>query len=156
RCRAPGPIRRRSSTRGRPRRARHRPRQAQGYKGEAGGFSSAWRLRFYAKKGWLPNMCSHIERRLALAVLISVASVAAPRAQFERTISTTFDGWKKLNDGSYDLVFGYMNRNPMDVDVAAGKDNAIDPAPSDLSGVPTHFLPGRQRAIFTVHVPAGF
>src|SRR5215467_14387212 len=115
-------------------------------------------LRFYAKKGWLPNMCSHIERRLILAAVIVLGCVAAPRAQFERTISTTFDGWKKHDDGSYDLVFGYMNRNTAEIDIPAGNENKIEPTPAatDSPGQPTHFLPGRQRAAFTVHVPAGF
>jgi hypothetical protein len=114
-------------------------------------------------------MCSNIERRasraargfsartlVAAASMFVVIGIAAPRAQFERSISTTFDGWKKHADGSYELVFGYMNRNAGEVDVPPGADNRIEPAAGELPSLPTHFLPGRQRAIFTVDVPAGF
>jgi hypothetical protein len=102
-------------------------------------------------------MCSYIERRIVLlAAVIAILFAATPRAQFERTISTTFDGWKAHADGTYELVFGYMNRNALDVDVPVGPDNRLEPAPTDIPGVPTHFLPGRQRAMFSVTVPAGF
>jgi len=33
------------------------------------------------------------------------------RAQFEKLISVTVDGWSRLPDSSYDLVSGYVNRN---------------------------------------------
>ena len=69
----------------------------------------------------------------------SVAAVAAvwllasafPHAQFEKTLSTTYDGWTKLPDGSFELVFGYMNRNSADVDVPLGAANQLEPAPED-------------------------
>ena len=80
---------------------------------------------------------------------------ARPSAQFEKTISSTFDGWNKLPDGSYDLVFGYMNRNADEIEVPLGAANQVDPAPAD-HGQPTSFLPGRQRNAFRIHVPAGF
>jgi hypothetical protein len=76
-------------------------------------------------------------------------------AQFEKPISATYDGWSQLPDGSFDLVFGYMNRNASEVEVPLGKDNAIDPAPAD-QGQPTTFLPGRQRDAFRIRVPKDF
>src|SRR6476660_2907304 len=88
------------------------------------------------------------------AVALLVAG-ARPQAQFEKMVSTTFDGWNKLPDGSYELVFGYMNRNPTEIEVPLGVANQVDPAPAD-HGQPTSFLPGRQRAAFRVPVPANF
>ena len=80
---------------------------------------------------------------------------ARPHAQFEKMLSTTYDGWTKLPDGSFELVFGYMNRNSTGVDVPLGAANQVEPATKD-HGQPTHFLPGRQRDAFRVAVPAGF
>src|SRR4051812_34258686 len=78
----------------------------------------------------------------ALAVVVLALLFAAqPRAQFEKPVSTTFDGWRQQSDGSFDLVFGYMNRNASAVDVPLGPANAVDPAPAD-QGQPTTFLPG--------------
>ena len=95
-------------------------------------------------------------RRPAVAAIIAIVIASArPSAQFEKTISTTFDGWNKLADGSYELVFGYMNRNADEIDVPLGAANQVDPAPADR-GQPTSFLPGRQRNAFRVHVPADF
>ena len=88
-------------------------------------------------------------------VVLALLFAAQPRAQFEKTISTTFDGWKQQPDGSFDLVFGYMNRNASAVEVPLGPANAVDPAPPD-QGQPTMFLPGRQRDAFIIHVPKGF
>jgi hypothetical protein len=78
-----------------------------------------------------------------------------PGAQFEKTLSATFDGWNLQPDGSYELVFGYMNRNATEVEVPLGPGNQLDPAPAD-HGQPTSFLPGRQRAAFRIPVPANF
>lgn len=95
--------------------------------------------------------------RRSVLVAIMAVFVAGPRpsAQFEKTISSTFDGWTRLPDGSYDLVFGYMNRNADEIDIPLGAGNQLDPAPADR-GQPTNFLPGRQRAAFRVRVPSDF
>lgn len=95
-------------------------------------------------------------RRGALVALMALVMAGArPSAQFEKTISSTFDGWSKLPDGSYDLVFGYMNRNADEIEIPLGAGNQLEPAPAD-HGQPTSFLPGRQRNSFRIHVPADF
>jgi hypothetical protein len=97
-----------------------------------------------------------LSRRGALVAAVALlAAGARPQAQFEKMVSTTFDGWNKLADGSYELVFGYINRNATEVDVPLGAANQVDPAPGD-HGQPANFLPGRQRAAFRVPVPANF
>ncbi len=53
------------------------------------------------------------------------------------------------------FVFGYMNRNwEEEIDVPVGPDNGFNVGGAD-QGQPTHFLPRRNRFIFSVPVPAG-
>jgi hypothetical protein len=67
-----------------------------------------------------------------------------------------FDGWIKNADGSFDMVFGYFNRNWEEaLAIPAGPDNRIEPAGPD-SGQPTFFLPRRQGWVFRVRVPKDF
>jgi hypothetical protein len=59
-------------------------------------------------------------------------------------------------DGSYNLVFGYMNSNwGEELDIPIGPDNFFTPGIGD-QGQPTHFLPRRNRFTFKVRVPADF
>ncbi len=99
-------------------------------------------------------MCAMF-RGCLVACLVVLAGGVAPRAQYEKNISVTFDGWNKMPDGSYELVFGYLNRNPQDVQVPIGPDNAVQPGGPDL-GQPTTFLPGRQRIMFRIPVAKDF
>jgi len=63
-----------------------------------------------------------------------------------------FEGWIRNPDGTFDMVFGYFNRNwQQEIAIAAGPANNVE-----LGGQPTFFLPRRQRFIFRVRVPAGF
>jgi hypothetical protein len=99
---------------------------------------------------------AHAARRFALTLIAAVFLFGSRTgAQFEKTLSATFDGWSHLADGSYELVFGYMNRNATEVEVPLGPANQLEPAPAD-HGQPTNFLPGRQRAAFRIPVPANF
>src|SRR6188472_615221 len=67
-----------------------------------------------------------------------------------------FEGWEKNDDGTFNLVFGYMNDNwAEELDVPVGPDNNLSPGAPD-QGQPTHFLPRRNRFIFRVKVPRDF
>jgi hypothetical protein len=67
-----------------------------------------------------------------------------------------FDGWIRNADGSFDMVFGYFNRNwEEELTIPVGPDNKIEPAGPD-SGQPTFFLPRRQGWVFRVRVPKDF
>ena len=67
-----------------------------------------------------------------------------------------FEGWIKNPDGTFDMVFGYFNRNfVQEFAIPAGPDNSIEPFGPD-GGQPTYFLPRRQRYMFRVKVPADF
>lgn len=67
-----------------------------------------------------------------------------------------FEGWIRNTDGTFDLVFGYFNRNwQQEVAIPAGPDNTVELGGPD-SGQPTYFLPRRQRFVFRVRVPKDF
>ncbi len=71
-----------------------------------------------------------------------------------QTVSPAFEGWEKNDDGSFNMMFGYMNRNwEEEVDVPVGTENSFSPGDADR-GQPTHFLPRRNRFVFKVRVPA--
>ena len=99
-------------------------------------------------------------KRLFLAALMLLLSHQSVGAQLSYTkgqnISPGYEGWEENEDGSFNLLFGYMNRNWLEeLDVPVGPDNMFSPGPAD-QGQPTHFLPRRNRFIFRVHVPADF
>jgi hypothetical protein len=67
-----------------------------------------------------------------------------------------FEGWIGNADGSFDMVFGYFNRNwQEELAIPAGPDNLVEPGGPDR-GQPTYFLPRRQGWVFRVTVPKDF
>ncbi|MDX1383194.1 MAG: hypothetical protein R3190_06080, partial [Thermoanaerobaculia bacterium] len=73
-----------------------------------------------------------------------------------RNVVPVYEGWERNDDGSFNLVFGYMNRNWEEtLDVPIGPDNTIEPGGAD-QGQPTHFLPRRNRFVFRIRVPSDF
>ena len=79
-----------------------------------------------------------------------------PQTKFARgqDVVPSFDGWIKNTDGTFTMVFGYLNRNyEEELSIPAGPDNKLDLLPAD-SGQPTYFLPRRHPWIFRVKVPA--
>ena len=67
-----------------------------------------------------------------------------------------FEGWIRNPDGTFDLVFGYFNRNwQEELVIAPGPDNKFEPGNPD-GGQPTYFLPRRQRWVVRYRVPADF
>ena len=96
----------------------------------------------------------------ALATLAALAAPPAALAQqgfsSGQTIAPAYEGWEQNADGSFNLVFGYMNRNWEEmIDVPVGPDNSIEPGGPD-QGQPTHFYPRRNRFVFRIRVPADF
>ena len=67
-------------------------------------------------------------------------------------VAPVFEGWEPNPDGSFSLIFGYLNRNyEEEVDIPIGPDNSFEPGVD--RGQPTHFYPRRQRFLFKVVVP---
>ena len=99
--------------------------------------------------------------RIAVGVVLALSIVTVDgQAQqaFARgqNIAPAYEGWERNEDGSFSLVFGYMNRNWEEViDVQVGLDNTFEPGDSDR-GQPTRFQPRRNRFVFRIPVPADF
>ena len=100
---------------------------------------------------------------LAMCAGLLLASPGAIRviAQIQyatgQNVAPTFEGWEHNPDGTYNLVFGYLNRNyEEEIDIPVGPANSISMGPETYGdrGQPTHFYPRRQRFIFRVVVPA--
>ena len=92
------------------------------------------------------------------AVLAFVPSSGLAQQSFAtgQTTAPAYEGWERNDDGSFNLVFGYMNRNWEEViDVPVGPGNSIEPGGPD-QGQPTHFYPRRNRFVFRIRVPADF
>ena len=67
-----------------------------------------------------------------------------------------FEGWIRNADGTFDLVFGYFNRNwQEELAIPAGPENLVEPGPADR-GQPTYFMPRRQGWVFRIRVPRDF
>jgi hypothetical protein len=81
-----------------------------------------------------------------------------PQVRFNsgQNIVPYFEGWIRNPDGTFDLVFGYFNRNwKEELIISAGPDNKVEPNGPE-AGQPTYFLPRRQRWIYRLRVPADF
>jgi len=97
--------------------------------------------------------------RLASAALLFLSASLAMHAQTYSSgqpVIPAYEGWEKNEDGSFSLVFGYMNENwQEEPTIPVGADNSFSPGPAD-QGQPTHFLPRRNRFIFRIRVPKDF
>jgi hypothetical protein len=70
-----------------------------------------------------------------------------------QSVQPVFEGWSRAADGSFNLHFGYLNRNwAEELHVPVGPNNNIQPGGPDR-GQPTYFYTRTQRNLFTVNVP---
>ena len=101
---------------------------------------------------------------IALCLCVSVFSqtpqlpTELPQVRFNsgQNIVPYFEGWIRNPDGTFDLVFGYFNRNwKEELIIPAGPDNKVEPNGPE-AGQPTYFLARRQRWIYRLRVPADF
>lgn len=91
---------------------------------------------------------------IAAALCLNMA--AQTRYASGQDVVPVFEGWETNPDGTFNLVFGYMNRNYEEqVDIPIGPNNRIEPGPID-QGQPEHFYRRRQQFMFKVKVPADF
>ena len=77
----------------------------------------------------------------AVALACVAASDAQAQLKFDRgqNVAPVFEGWERNPDGTFNMVFGYMNRNYREMPhVPVGPDNFFEPGPADR-GQPTHF-----------------
>lgn len=96
-----------------------------------------------------------------LTVAVSLCTLTAASGQtiiFERgqNVVPAFEGWEQNPDGTFDIIFGYLNRNSREkVHIPIGPNNYIEPGDQD-QGQPTFFEPRRNRYMFRITVPPDF
>ena len=91
----------------------------------------------------------------ALAAMTQRGSAGAQeRFSRDQNVAPVYEGWIKKADGTFDMYFGYLNRNWVEEPIVpVGPNNAFSPEPADR-GQPTYFYPRRQEFSFAVNVPA--
>jgi mono/diheme cytochrome c family protein len=105
--------------------------------------------RWSAAAAWVAAAC---------ILLVSSASAQPPgdlriRYNSGQPVVPVFEGWERLEDGTFDMVFGYLNRNYLEeVVVPVGPANTIEPEGPDL-GQPAYFYPRVHHFVFRVNVP---
>lgn len=71
-----------------------------------------------------------------------------------QSIQPVFEGWSRNPDGSFDMWFGYLNRNYEErLNIRVGADNGFN---GEDMGQPEFFEPRRQQFAFKVNVPSTF
>jgi len=103
--------------------------------------------------------------RVLLRIVLFLAAPALLLAQAQSTelhirfnsgqsVVPVYEGWERVPDGSFNMVFGYLNRNHVEhVRLAVGPQNSFDPGPADR-GQPEYFYPRENHFLFRVNLPA--
>ena len=92
----------------------------------------------------------------ALASALAVGDVASVQTRWNsgQNVQPVFEGWERNADGTFSMLFGYLNRNYQEQPhVPVGPDNYFEPGDDDREQ-PTHFYNRRQSFVFEVQVPA--
>jgi hypothetical protein len=104
--------------------------------------------------------------RQAFPAVLSVLALLLPGAAGAQAIPQTrhwsgqgvapvYEGFDVNPDGTFNMWFGYMNRNfEEEIDVPVGPDNRIEPGTD--RGQPSHFDTRRHKDVFRVVVPKDF
>jgi hypothetical protein len=113
-------------------------------------------------------MSSRFRLRRGAAAFVAAACLAGLTASAQQelvmeplkdaglNVYPAFEGWYQNEDGSYNLLVGYYNRNKKQLlDIPIGPENRIEPGGPDY-GQPTHFLVGRGWGTFVIRVPRDF
>ena len=105
------------------------------------------------------NISNQLIRKAAALCFAALAFASINPAQaesfnFGKNIEVAYEGWRPLEDGTFNFMFGYMNENwEEEIDIEVGENNFLSPGSADR-GQPTHFLPRRNRFTFEVNVPS--
>jgi hypothetical protein len=108
-------------------------------------------------------MTNHLRQIIVAPLVLGLLAVPQrSRAQVEpynfkfnsgQSIQPIFEGWSRNPDGSFDMHFGYLNRNYVDQpSIPVGPENNIEPGGPDR-GQPTFFYNRINRNTFVVTVP---
>jgi hypothetical protein len=110
------------------------------------------------RRTWMPTAGWRTGLSLLAALLLITG--AAPTGQIQylsgQNVAPDYQGWEVNPDGSFEMIFGYMNRNYEEHPyIPVGPNNSIEPGGPDR-GQPTYFLPRRNRNVVRIKVPADF
>src|ERR1700722_15481973 len=98
---------------------------------------------------------------VAVCLLQVIAASAQTQAQpltlgrhwTGQSVDPAYEGYDTNPDGSFNMWFGYLNRNYEEApDIPVGPNNSFSPGPADR-GQPTHFEIRRHKDVFAVVVP---
>src|SRR3954463_6056516 len=103
--------------------------------------------------------------RLAVLFIVTAASpllaqqtasqLANLRHWSGQGVAPVYEGFDINPDGSFNMWFGYMNRNyEEEIDIPVGANNTFEPGGD--RGQPTHFTTRRHKDVFKVTVPKEF
>jgi hypothetical protein len=108
-----------------------------------------------------------VSKALRLAVLLSAIATSPMLAQQTASqlanlrhwsgqgVAPVYEGFDVNPDGSFNMWFGYMNRNyEEEIDLPVGAANTFEPGGD--RGQPTHFTTRRHKDVFKVVVPKEF
>ena len=88
------------------------------------------------------------------SVLYAPLMLAAESYMHGKPVWPAFEGWRPNADGTFSMMFGYMNENWEEEHfVPVGENNYFSPGEIDRNQ-PTFFMPRRNRFTFEVTVPA--
>jgi hypothetical protein len=103
---------------------------------------------------WLPAILATVAT-IPLFAQSGSSQLVTVRHASGQGVAPVYEGFDINDDGSFNLWFGYMNRNyEEEVDLPIGPSNTFDPGPD--RGQPTHFMPRRHKDVFSVTVPKDF
>ena len=90
---------------------------------------------------------------VAFAQQLPVEQNVHIKYQAGQDVVPIYAGWERVPDGSFNMVFGYLNRNHVqELNIAVGAQNGFEPGPADR-GQPTYFYPRENPFLFRVNVP---
>ena len=91
---------------------------------------------------------------VCLLTLLVQSNAVSQTYRSGQNLQPVFEGWEQNPDGSFNMVFGYLNRNYEEhLNIPVGPDNFLEPGDPDR-GQPAYFYPRRQRFVWRVLVPA--
>ncbi len=91
--------------------------------------------------------------RVAIALAQSQSTELHTKFKSGQGIVPVYEGWERVADGSFNMVFGYLNRNHVEeLSIPVSAQNGFEPGPADR-GQPTYFYPRENHFIFKVNVP---
>ena len=92
---------------------------------------------------------------LAAAPLVAQSQSTELHIRFSsgQGVVPVYEGWERVPDGSFNMVFGYLNRNHVEqLAIPVSAQNGFEPGPADR-GQPTYFYPRENHFLFKVNVP---